>query len=98
MNVISSIPTTPTLPQPGTAASSAGGQGGFTSALKDAIGQVEQMHSDAQQQESELLQGDRKDVHNVMIAVEKADIAFQLMMQVRNKIVNAYQEISRMQI
>ena len=55
------------------------------------------MHTDAQQQISDLLQGNRQDVHNVMIAVEKADIAFQLMMQVRNKIVNAYQEIARMQ-
>jgi flagellar hook-basal body complex protein FliE len=45
----------------------------------------------------DLLKGDRSDVHNVMIAVEKADVAFQLMMQVRNKIVSAYQEVSRMQ-
>ena len=37
------------------------------------------------------------DVHSAMIAVEKADLSFQLMMQVRNKIVSAYQEISRMQ-
>jgi flagellar hook-basal body complex protein FliE len=46
---------------------------------------------------TELMKGDRSDVQNVMIAVEKADIAFQLMMQVRNKIVSAYQEVSRMQ-
>ena len=37
------------------------------------------------------------DVHSAMIAVEKADLSFQLMMQVRSKIVAAYQEISRMQ-
>ena len=49
------------------------------------------------QKVAELVQGDRQDVHNVMIAVEKADIAFQLMMQVRNKIVNAYQEVSKLQ-
>ena len=49
------------------------------------------------QQVTDLLKGDRSDVHNVMIAVEKADIAFQLMLQVRNKIVSAYQEVSRMQ-
>jgi len=36
-------------------------------------------------------------VQNVMIAVEKADVAFQMMMQVRNKIVNAYEEVSKMQ-
>jgi len=97
MNGIPSIPSTPSIPQPGSAAFPAASQGGFTAALQDAIGQVEQMQSDAQQQAAALLQGDRQDVHNVMIAVEKADVAFQLMMQVRNKIVNAYQEISRMQ-
>jgi len=97
MNGITGVPYSPPLPQPNAAVSPASSQGGFGSTLKDAMSQVEQMHSDAQQQASELLQGDRQDVHNVMIAVEKADVAFQLMMQVRNKIVNAYQEISRMQ-
>ena len=72
-------------------------EGGFGSALQQAIDQVEQLQADSQQQTTELLQGDRQDVHNVMISVEKADVAFQLMMQVRNKIVSAYQEISRMQ-
>jgi flagellar hook-basal body complex protein FliE len=58
---------------------------------------VEQLHGSAEQQVTDLLKGDRGDVHNVMIAVEKADVAFQLMMQVRNKIVTAYQEVSHMQ-
>lgn len=69
----------------------------FGTALKSAFEQVEQLHTDAQQQVGNLLQGDGADIHNVMIAVEKADVAFQMMMQVRNKIVNAYQEISRLQ-
>ncbi len=74
-----------------------GGGEGFGAALKSALDQVEQLHTDAQQQVGGLLQGDRQDLHNVMIAVEKADVAFQLMMQVRNKIVSAYQEVSRLQ-
>jgi len=77
--------------------SPAGEQGDFGSTLSDAIDQVELAHTNAQQQMQGLLQGDRQDIHNVMIAVEKADISFQLMMQVRNKIVNAYQEISKLQ-
>jgi flagellar hook-basal body complex protein FliE len=44
-----------------------------------------------------LLTGGNADISSVMIAVEKADTAFQLMMQVRNKIVNAYEEIEKMQ-
>ena len=97
-NVISSIPTFPDFQQPGSkAAPSSSEEGNFGSALKTAINQMEQLHTDAEQQVTDLVKGDRGDVHNVMIAVEKADIAFQLMMQVRNKIVNAYQEISRLQ-
>jgi len=89
----------PTIPSPATpaASSSPQGDGGFFTSLTNAIEQVEQVHTDAQQQISDLLQGNRQDVHNVMIAVEKADVAFQLMMQVRNKIVSAYQEIERLQ-
>ena len=98
-NLIPDLTGFPNLQQPGlTPGSSSDDSGGnFGSVLKTAINQVEQIHTDAEQQVSELLKGDRSDVHNVMIAVEKADIAFQLMMQVRNKIVSAYQEVSRMQ-
>jgi flagellar hook-basal body complex protein FliE len=72
-------------------------QGGFGATLKNAMNQVDQASADSQSQVSDLLQGNRQDVQNVMIAVEKADVAFQMMMQVRNKIVNAYEEVSKMQ-
>ncbi len=98
-NMISNVQ--PWIPaQSGTAASSGTStskQGAFGSSLVDAIDQVEQVHTDASHQVQQLLRGDRQDIHNVMIAVEKADVTFQLMMQVRNKIVNAYQEISKLQ-
>ncbi len=98
-NLITNLPAVPNLDQftsqPASGASD--GEGNFGSVLKSAINQVEQLHGSAEQQVTDLLKGDRSDVHNVMIAVEKADIAFQLMMQVRNKIVSAYQEVSRMQ-
>jgi flagellar hook-basal body complex protein FliE len=71
--------------------------GGFGATLRTAINQVDQLSQDSQSQVTSLLQGDRQDIQNVMISVEKADIAFQLMMQVRNKIVNAYDEVSKMQ-
>ena len=41
---------------------------------------------------------DDTDLHSVMLALEKADLSFQMMMQVRNKFVQAYQEIMRMQV
>lgn len=72
-------------------------EGGFGATLRDAMNHVDEMSADSQGQVSDLLQGNRQDIQNVMIAVEKADIAFQMMMQVRNKIVNAYEEVSKMQ-
>ena len=58
---------------------------------------VDQLNDTAATQVSNLLQGGGGDINNVMIAVEKADVSFQLMMQVRNKIVSAYQDIEKMQ-
>jgi flagellar hook-basal body complex protein FliE len=74
-----------------------GGGGTFSDTLKSALGSVDQLNQASDSQVTELLQGDRQDIHNVMIAVEKADVSFQLMMQVRNKILNAYQEVSKLQ-
>lgn len=69
----------------------------FSSVLSNAVHGVDQLHQDATAQVANLLQGGGADLNNVMIAVEKADVAFQLMMQVRNKIVSAYQDIEKMQ-
>ena len=71
--------------------------GGFGDVLKNALQNVNQLDSGADKQIGSLLQGGNADMSSVMVAVEKADVAFQLMMQVRNKIVNAYQDIEKMQ-
>jgi flagellar hook-basal body complex protein FliE len=97
-SITSGLPTFPgTLPTSPTTPSSTGAEGGFGDTLKNAINQVNELSDSSNQEVTQLVQGDRQDVHNVMIAVEKADIAFQLMMQVRNKIVSAYQEVSKLQ-
>lgn len=70
---------------------------GFGDVLKEAVRQVDDLQNDATVKVQQLLSGEGGDVHSAMIAVEKADLTFQLMMQVRNKVVQAYQEISRMQ-
>jgi flagellar hook-basal body complex protein FliE len=67
----------------------------FMSALRDATDQVSQLQSDASMKVSTMLSGNGQDVHSAMIAVQKAEIAFELMVEMRNKIVSAYQEISR---
>ena len=70
--------------------------GPFLDTLKSAISTADQLSNNATQQVTGVLTGSGGDVHSAMIAVEKADLSFQMMMQVRNKIVQAYQEISRM--
>jgi flagellar hook-basal body complex protein FliE len=88
-----------TLPQP--AASPAAGEkssgSSFGNVLEDAIKQVNSLETNSQTEMNKFLSEDT-DLHSVMMALEKADISFQVMMQVRNKIVSAYQEIMKTQV
>ncbi len=78
--------------------SSGGAEGGkFLETLQQSMDQAEGAQGEAATQVAQLLNGQGADLHSAMIAVEKADLSFQLMMQVRNKIVQAYQQISSMQ-
>jgi flagellar hook-basal body complex protein FliE len=71
---------------------------GFSDLLKSSIGEVNKLQKDAELASNELVAGNNKDIHQTMIALEKADVSFQLMMKVRNKIIEAYDEIKRMQV
>ena len=73
------------------------GNGDFMKSLEDAMSQVSQLQSEADSRVGQLLTGNNQDVHSAMIAVEKASLAFDMMVQVRNKIVQAYQQVSGMQ-
>ena len=94
-NSISSIRILPV--DTGTIPSSPAGGGKFLETLQQSIEQAEGAQGEAATQVAQLLNGKGADLHSAMIAVEKADLSFQLMMQVRNKIVQAYQQISSMQ-
>lgn len=71
---------------------------GFGNYLKDALKEVNRLETQADTLTKRLAAGDNVDIHDVMIATEKANIALQLTLQVRNKAVEAYNEIMRMQI
>lgn len=79
------------------AASGAGG-GAFLTSLKDAIAKANEIQVEASREVDKLMTGESQNVHQTMIALQKADVSFQMMMQVRNKIVTAYEEIQRMQV
>jgi flagellar hook-basal body complex protein FliE len=93
----------PSLQLPGTAGVGAAGPAGsaapgFVGTLKDAIAKVNEVQVEATQAVEKMATGENQNVHQTMIALQKADISFQLMMQLRNKIVTAYEEIQRMQV
>ncbi|MFZ3230888.1 MAG: flagellar hook-basal body complex protein FliE [Pseudobdellovibrio sp.] len=87
-------------PSSGTSSNSVGGLGGasFADTLKEAVNNVNQIHLDSDKKAQELATGKTDDIAGVMIAAEKADIALRVMVQVRNKIIDAYQEIMKMQV
>ena len=70
----------------------------FGDMLKSAISTVNEVQKQSDVEIQKLMAGETQDLHTTMIAVQKADLSFQMMMQVRNKIVQAYQEIMRMQV
>jgi len=70
----------------------------FARILQDSIQEVNKLQKEADKSVKKLLTGSNKGIHETMIALEKADISFRLMMQIRNKILDAYEEIMRMQV
>ena len=70
---------------------------GFAGALSTAIEKVNGLQTTAEEKVTDLLAGTGTDVHAATLSVERASLAFDLMLQVRNKVVSAYQEISRLQ-
>jgi flagellar hook-basal body complex protein FliE len=72
--------------------------GTFRGVLEGAIQTVEQSRTEASQAVQGFLSGDGQELHSAILATQRADLAFELSLQVRNKVVSAYQEIMRMQM
>jgi flagellar hook-basal body complex protein FliE len=69
----------------------------FANLLGNAVGQVSRLEDDAQKAVMGLMTGSGVDVHQAMIATEKASMAFELSLAVRNKAIQAYQQVMSMQ-
>jgi flagellar hook-basal body complex protein FliE len=70
--------------------------GNFSDTLKETLDEITRLQSAANRKVAGLVSGNGEDLPSTMIAVEQANVAFELMVEVRNKIVQAYQEISQM--
>ncbi len=72
--------------------------GSFQGILEGAIGQVEQSRVHAEQMARDFITGETDELHSVALATQRAELEFDLLLQIRNKAVAAYQEIMRMQV
>jgi len=70
----------------------------FSEFVKRSLGDVNRQMLTADQAIDDLATGKSKDIHNTMIAMQKAEISFEVVMQIRNKLMTAYDEIRRMSI
>jgi len=70
----------------------------FGNMLTDSIKQVNRLQVEADSSINNLVAGNQSDIHRTMIAMEKASISFELLMQIRNKVISAYDKIMRMPI
>jgi flagellar hook-basal body complex protein FliE len=75
-----------------------GSAGGFSDILFKALSDVNRLHHDADKAILNVQTGNTGDLHEAIIALEKADVSLRTMLQVRNKLIEAYQEIMRMQV
>ena len=74
------------------------GTDSFKDVLMKNIEQVNQLQQEAESAIEDLASGRRDDVDGVLIAKQKADVAFQMLLQVRNKMLDSYEEIKQMRI
>jgi flagellar hook-basal body complex protein FliE len=96
-SAISSIPAV-ALPDSMASISQPHGTGDFGKVLQGTINTLETMHQDASSSIQKFLTGENDDIHTTVLATQKAEMAFDLGLQVRNKVVSAYQEIMKMQM
>jgi flagellar hook-basal body complex protein FliE len=70
----------------------------FGDLLKQALQEVNQVSAQSEVEARNLMTGEGADMHSAMLAVQKADLSFQMMMAVRSKLIDAYREVMRMQM
>lgn len=70
----------------------------FGSLVREAVESIESTQKGAEQEISKAVTGESPDLHKTIIALQTADLKFQLGLQVRNKLINAYEEVMRMQV
>jgi flagellar hook-basal body complex protein FliE len=98
MSPISPINLPAMIQMPLLAQSSAQPAPGFQSALQAAVGHVENSQAIATGAIQKFVSGEDQELHSTILATQNAELQFEMLMQVRNKVVSAYEEIMKMQL
>ncbi len=91
-------PLSPIAETPRSADQRTSGEPAFSDLLKQAVQEVNDAQAHAEGEARNLMVGDGTDMHSAILAVQKADVSFQMMMAVRSKLIDAYREVMRMQM
>jgi flagellar hook-basal body complex protein FliE len=75
-----------------------GSESPFQSLVKNVVASANDLQVDADRALEDFVRGEEQDIHRVMLAINKAELSFKFMMEVRNKMVEAYQEINRISV
>ena len=86
------------IPLPSVSSGSSSSSNAFSGALNDAMSTINNLQKDADNNVSKFLSGENDDLHTTILATQRAEMAFELGLQIRNKVVNAYQEVMKMQL
>lgn len=77
---------------------SANSKNSFSKLLQKSINEVNELQKNANLAAKRLAAGEENDIHNTMIALQKAEVSFELIVQIQSKLMTAYDELKRMQI
>jgi flagellar hook-basal body complex protein FliE len=98
MPSISALHAIQNIPLPGAitpATGSSSGSDAFSSILQQSMQNVSQLQNDSDTSVNQFLSGEKDDPHTMMLAVQRSSLAFDMFVQVRNKVVQAYQEVMK---
>ncbi len=86
------------LPPPGSGSPNQQSGPAFKELLQEQIAKVNELQNDAKEAVEDLFTGRRDDVESVILATKKADMAFKMLLQVRNKMMDAYEEVKQVRV
>ncbi len=98
MNISGISPIIPVAPVPGATDVAETGSEAFHGVFMDAVAKVEAFGQNADASINRFLSGEGEELHQVALATKQAELSFDLFLQVRNKVVSAYEEVMRMQV